>query len=233
MPKPAIDFQILRHIAESASGMRDQDTWFIVSEKHPNDDTEHHPENHDDGKVIIYWQHKAPTVDDPNTTVIYCQAVKDSRLPEVKYARIGMGPYDAETIDLLDVYAKESVAQFDPPVAHGRADAVFWSVSAVEKFLTPYYASVYGDDGGRMVEAVLRVLRPTEADLDRDAADDRAPAFAVVHLPNSEWVGENDPDVLMNLATIHGPGDVRRVRAHPRGGYDPDGAPQKVGSRDR
>lgn len=220
MSKPVVDFQVLRHIAESASGLRYQDTWFVVSEDPVF------------GKTINF-QHTEPE-ETPDTVVIQSQKVEYGQPPQVGYARIGTGTGEEGSIDLLNVSVARSEAQMDPAIAHGRADAAFWSLSAVEKFLTPYYASVYGDTGGRMVQAVLDVLRPqAAAEMEQDGAADRTQAFAVIHLPNSEYVGVDEPEALATLFSLHESGDVRRIRVRPRGGYGPDDAPQNVGSRER
>lgn len=55
------------------------------------------------------------------------------------------------------------------------ADALFWSESAMEKFLLPYYASLAG------VDAIVEVARLTQAYLDSDV-------YGLVHLPKSDYV---------------------------------------------
>lgn len=206
MKKPPVNFQILRHIAESASGMRYQDTWFIVR-------------NDPQFGVVIDWRHEEPEVDDPEATVILCEKMEYLPPPAVTLAKIGAGP---ETIDLLNVTVPPEPAQMDPGGTFG-ADAVFWSVSAVEKFLTPYYASVYGDGGGRMVEALLKVLQPGIEESIPDRPADEPPftvaapdqAFAIAHLPNSEYVGQ-DMDFAGNMFSLHPSGAVKRITPRPR-----------------
>ena len=211
MAKPHITFQILRHIAESASGMRYHKQWFVVR---------HDPVT---GPVITPYPDAQEETDD--TVVIAVDPVDYVEPPPVTYAQIGLGD---GRVDLLNVRVART-EQLDPPGLH-RADAVFWSVSAVEKFLTPYYASVYGDDGGRMVESLLRVLRPlTEAEVDGDAVAGIDPAFAITHLPNSEYVAMGAPEV-MNMFSLHRSGEVHPVHALPRDGYGA-GAAQNSGSR--
>jgi hypothetical protein len=218
MPVP-IDFQILRHIAESASGLRYQDVWFVIT-RDPR------------GGPVVTPQFTKPTVEDPDATVIFCAAVDYPPSPTVTLAQIGIDP---EVIDLLNVTVPEDPAQMDAGGTFA-ADAVFWSLSAVEKFLTPYYASVYGDEGGRMVEAVLGVLQPG-IDVILDPLADAPPytlaapdqAFAIAHLPNSEYVGET-MDLAGNLFSLHPGGAVRRIVPRPRGGYGAEGDGQS-GSR--
>ena len=202
MPKPAINFQILRHIAESASGLRYQDTWFVITQ-----DPEHGP--------LITPQPTAPVVDDPDATVIFCERVDYARPPAVTQARIGS---EGVVIDLLNVPVPAEPAQMDPAATYA-ADAVFWSLSAVEKFLSPYYASVYGDDGARMVAAILEVLKPaTSEQLRKDQVEGVNPAFAIAHLPNSEYVGVEETEIISNMFALRRNGDVHRITPRPRAG---------------
>ncbi|HZG41872.1 MAG TPA: hypothetical protein VEY93_02840 [Longimicrobium sp.] len=190
MPKPHVTFETLRLIAESASGMRNRPTWFIIKET---------PEG-----AGYSWEHTS-VEESEDTVVIYCAPVADF-VSAVDHATIGV---ETETVNLMKItveatFPHEEAGTFE-------ADAVFWSVSAVEKFLVPYYASVYGDKGPAMAKAVMDVLL-----LGRErAADDpdtEAP-FAVAHLPSSEYVGEPEGETsfVPRLATLHRGGHVRRV----------------------
>lgn len=124
MPKPKVTFQTLRFIAESASGMRDKDLYFVVS-----------------GDSAGYSWPTDPVEPTEDTVVIHCAPVADP-ISTVNCAQIAAG---GTHVDLLNVGVKAVWPHEDPGTFS--ADAVFWSVSAVEKFLVPYYASVYGDQG--------------------------------------------------------------------------------------
>ena len=197
MPKPHVTFETLRLVAESASGMRNQPTWFIIKET---------PEG-----AGYSWQHTF-VKECEDTVVIYCAPVADF-VSAVDHATIGVGK---ETVNLMKItveaaFPHEEAGTFE-------ADAVFWSVSAVEKFLVPYYASVYGDKGPEMAKAVLDVLlRGRERALDEVETEE---PFAVAHLPSSEYVGEPEAETLTlfvpRLATLHRGGHVRRVPLAPR-----------------
>jgi hypothetical protein len=189
MPKPNLTFVTLREIAESASGMRDQDLWFVVT-----------------GDPVRYTWSTKPVHAGDDTEVIYVAAVKKDPVSLVDCAMVGVPGH--KPVDLLGI----TIGPIAPhPGGTYAADAVFWSVSAVEKFLVPYYASVYGDQGPDMAQAVLDVLlRGVERAGDEE---DEAP-FAVAHLPSSEYVGEPeaDPSFVPRLAALHPGGHVRRVR---------------------
>lgn len=198
MPKPNITFVTLREIAESASGMRDQDLWFVVT-----------------GSPAKYTWSTKPVHAGDDTEVIYVAAVEDP-VSTVNRAEIGVPGH--KPVDLLGITIKPIDAH---PGGTYAADAVFWSVSAVEKFLVPYYASVYGDQGPHMAKAVMDVLLlgAKGAEGREGMVEDEAP-FAVAHLPSSEYVGEPeaDPSFVPRLAALHPGGHVRRVRlARPQG----------------
>lgn len=167
MPKPIITFQVLRHVVEAASAYRYAETWFVVSED---------PEQ---GYVITPHHTKPPHHDD--TCVYRLDPVHYGPPPQVTAASITS---QDDTVDLLDIQVKGGLF---PPGPYA-ADAVFWSVSAVEKFLTPYYASVYGDMGGEIVQALLRVLQP-EIPVSERVEGEAVQPFAIAHIPNSEYVG--------------------------------------------
>lgn len=200
MPKPNITFVTLRQIAESASGMRDQNLWFVVT-----------------GDPATYTFSTMPVHAADDTEVIFVAAVKDP-VSTVDCAQIGIA--GGEPVDLLGITVKPIGAH---PGGTYAADAVFWSVSAVEKFLVPYYASVYGDQGPKMAQAVLNVLLPPTGTAEGGEAmvEDDTP-FALAHLPSSEYVGEPDTEIsfVSRVVSLHPGGHVKRVplahRAHRR-----------------
>lgn len=192
MPKPDVTFETLRLIAESASGMRNQPTWFVIKET---------PEG-----AGYSFQH-TPVKERKDTVVIYCAPVAD-RASVVDHASIGV---KNKTVNLMNVsvqatFPHEEAGTFE-------ADAVFWSVSAVEKFLVPYYASVYGDQGPEMAKAVMDVLLLGVESADGVGRMETEAPFALAHLPSSEFVGEPEADLrfVPRLAALHTSGHVRRV----------------------
>jgi hypothetical protein len=96
-------------------------------------------------------------------------------------------------------------------------DSVFWTDGAVDMLMVPYYASVQGAGAPPYLEVLLRkwagalpatttdardLLRYLGTELERTMCrlegDEPASAatsevYAIVHLPNSEWVDEIDP----------------------------------------
>jgi hypothetical protein len=161
MPKPLIDYDLLRLVAETASSYRYMDTWLAV-------------EHDDQGNRVINVYHEDPG--DGDRVVFFVSKVDYGPSPKVDHARIGSG---APPVDLLAVKVPPR-----PPFRGGTfaADAVFWTQSAVEKFVIPYYASVYGDRADIIVSELLNVLKPSSPENASDAA------FAIAHLPSSEYV---------------------------------------------
>lgn len=163
MPKPIVTFETLREIAESASGMRNHDLWFVIS----------------GDPVVTYTWFRSKQVETDDTVVIHSAAVNDPR-PKVNFAEIGTAA--GARVDLMCI----KVGPVAPhPGGKFAADAVFWSVSAVEKFLVPYYASVYGDQGPAYAQKVM------DAMLHRDTTETEEQTYAIAHLPSSEYVTEH------------------------------------------
>jgi len=176
MPKPAVTFQVLREIAEAASGMRDKDVYFVVK----------------DGNPVTIHPHFKPQNPSDDTVVIHCAPVCDPILP---VGAASIAPPGGRPIDLLNIQVPGQGPH--PGGGHAAADAVFWSISAVEKFLVPYYASVYGDDGPRIGGTLLDLLLQT-------GLPKVQRPFAVAHLPSSEYVPVAEPGqtVVPHLALL-------------------------------
>lgn len=221
-----LHFEILRRIAETASGMRYQDTWFEVID---ND--------------VQVWDHEPERK--PDSTVIKCTAWPKPDIPQVTSAIIKSGEQE---IDLLKVKAPVHDLQGWGAVtsqAGGepmKADAVFWSASAVEKFLMPYYASTYGSMAPKAVTQLLSVFVPPGSpelegngmmelmeqsgtlpphrpmlrtpDVSVTTPPDYDQPFAVVHLPSSEYTAgtPEDDGGLPRLYTLHRSGAVKKLR---------------------
>ena len=196
MPKPNVTFETLREIAETASGLRNENLYFVIR-----------------GDPAAYTWQTTPPEPSEDTVVIHCNGVDDPP-SQVSFARIGT-PGDTP-VNLLCI----TVPPLAPhPGGTYAADAVFWSVSAVEKFLVPYYASVYGDQGPQMAQQVLQILDT--------AAAAEGDAFAVAHLPSSEYVPEYAPHlVVLNRSGRHTPVAVPAAQ-------DPNPKARTNGSRKR
>lgn len=165
-----IDYDLFRHVSERASSCRYEDVWIAVErDQEGNLIIKDYPEDPGEGDRVVY--HLSP--------------VHYGKPPQVNVANIGSGTTE---VDLLQLKVPPK-----PPFPGGTyaADAVFWTQAAVEKFLIPYYASVYGDQADTVVQELLKVLKP-------DAANPN-PAFAVAHLPSSEYVTR---DVVPSLVAI-------------------------------
>jgi hypothetical protein len=160
MPFP--NFETLRQVAECASGMRDTpNLCFVITGN--------------TFRTMTLAPGQAPPPSDLTTVYLPLTAVPDSPIM-VKQANISDVPAPGPTVNLmaLTVPAIGAYPGFGP----GPADAVFWSLSAVEKFLLPYYASVYGNQAPDIVKQVMDILEPVTTG---------PQPYAIVHLPSSEY----------------------------------------------
>jgi hypothetical protein len=176
MPKPTLHFETLRRIAETASGRRYEDLWFVVTEDEAT------------GRPQVQVQTGDPG-EREDAVVIPCAAWPRPDVPQVSAAMIASGD---SAINLLsvDVPAHDGF----PALKGMAADAVFWSASAVEKFVVPYYASVYGDTAPDVVDRLVSIFVPPGSPERGDDGGELAGAavvddanFAVIHLPSSEY----------------------------------------------
>lgn len=194
--KTQLNFQILREIAECASGMRTHDLYFRV------------PSLTGPQAFDVISDPPEPPGELPGYTLIHVEPVPDPGR-KVSVALIGDGPH---VVNLMDLKVKANAVHQGGTY---EADAVFWSVSAVEKFLVPYYASVYGDQAASYVSSVLGILLPGAGN-QSDPTDD--PAFAIAHLPSSEYTGLMMPDQAGREFVPHAAalvaGEARLVPVH-------------------
>jgi hypothetical protein len=205
---PHVDSIQLRLIAEAASGLRGTPVHFVAFESgeirevpHP-----HHPQGEppaaDGGGV-------AP----PPLEAVVVPAFTTDMVPEkppLTFAQIQAQGVEGP-IDLLDL-----------PGGLGPADAVFWSESAVEKFLIPYYASVYGNQAAKVVGDILEAFHGDRGDGGVHGGGGRltdpdALTYAMAHLPKSEYVMLSGGDNLgTSLAVIYedpdAPGELNARR---------------------
>jgi hypothetical protein len=204
MPIHIPNFEILRRVAETASGFRYKTTYVTVKSI-PD------PTATDGGGYSIAVSHEQPTQAD-DVLVFEISPVTYPEPPQVSGCSISCGQ---TTINLLEV---EIAPDPEEGFAGGtcRADAVFWSLSAVEKFATPYYASVYGDAGGQVVQTLVSSLKPAAASVtDELVPDEPSPVFALAHLPSSEYIMESEAGTQPQLYTLHLDGKARHVRRRP------------------
>jgi hypothetical protein len=187
VPKP-LTYHDLRTMAECAGGYRGEPVWMIVdsrgwrmSEREP-----------DGGEL------------EPGAVVLRCQN------PDASHRRVGhaaIGPAQSRPgitppiVDLLDLDNTKGVIGAEVR----SADAVFWSASAVEKFLVPYYASLAGNQADRHVADLLDVLDELR-DPRRSASPNDEEAFGLAHIPKSEYVQLGGVNVL-----VAGPKGARAV----------------------
>jgi hypothetical protein len=151
MAKPQLTADLLRDIAEAANGIRKHEIWFVVK---------------DVAGTLVYTIAKTDPGNPADAIVIPCLTKLKNERPQMIEIKCKARKLDGTIIDgnLLNVEGTTD-----------ECDATFWSESAVEKFLIPYYASVAGD------EAIQQLL---------DLLDDfhhKASVYALGHLPKSEY----------------------------------------------
>lgn len=88
-------------------------------------------------------------------------------------------------------------------------DALFWTESAVQKFLVPYYAAKSAADP--RVDRVIRTLLDTfngklpkkpPVDDGAPASDGTVEVFALAHLPKSEYTGETGAAAALDSLAV-------------------------------
>ena len=197
-PHRHVDSIQLRLIAEAASGIRGLPVHFVAMEDGTVREVLHpiHPEHPAaGGDAAAPDGMLPPPLEMPVVVPAFTRDVLPEK-PPLDFASIKAEGV-AERIDLLDL-----------PGGLGTADAVFWSESSVEKFLIPYYASVYGNQAARAVGDILEAFHGDRGDgAKRPGArftDPDGLTYAMAHLPKSEYVMLSDGDnVGMSLAVVY------------------------------
>lgn len=151
---------VLRQIAESASGVREP-RWFVVTYDSTSGKYLIDPRDHDPGSVA-------------GAVVIPTRSELRAKRPRIDLAVLAAEGVDP--VNLLKLQDREGKLV--------SADSVFWTESAVEKFMLPYYASVYGSDAGEKITELLKKFNG-EAPL---PVDGDSPVYALVHIPKSEYI---------------------------------------------
>jgi hypothetical protein len=171
-PVKALTYQELRKMVECAASYRGQEVYIVVDD--------------------AGWSVQMQRPDTPEgKAVIPCLSPTSPMLPPpVVLARIGTD--EQNPANLLELKDREGRLL-------GPADAVFWSPAAVEKFLVPYYASVYGDEAPKKLTELIGILGTV-----REPSNTTAGAFAVAHMPKSEYV-QVDGGMAVLEHTTEGP----------------------------
>jgi hypothetical protein len=178
--RATIPFSLLREVAEAASGTRDRPTWFVrdTATEDPKkrgiiqvfDEEPREGEDYTPGSLVIAATQDPGVMPPPPPT-------------PPSWGRLGFSR--ERSLDLMDV-----LRTIEPGRGEVAADSVFWTESAVEKFVIPYYASVAGADAAVAIQRVLKVLHrksPTPAPPGHEGEPQPGEAFALVHIPTSEY----------------------------------------------
>lgn len=158
----SMTYQDLRRMTECAASY-DGPAWIVIDETGWRVETNKPAEKA--GQVLIPYNNnrgKKP----------------QKQVPEVVTA--SMQPKDGAAVDLLSLTYKDQKL--------GPADAVFWSQAAVEKFVVPYYASVYADEAPGKLENIINVLGTVNTPSGTYGTGETLEPFALAHMPKSEYV---------------------------------------------
>lgn len=85
-------------------------------------------------------------------------------------------------------------------------DALFWTESAVQKFMVPYYAAKHASDPhvDKVIRDLLDLFDGKKKPKGRETADGTVQVFAMAHLPKSEYTTETGPAAALNaLVVLH------------------------------
>jgi hypothetical protein len=157
-----MSYQDLRRMTESAASYRGATVYIVIDDKNWDIVTE-------------------KPQDVPGRVVIPCNndlGREPRTLPPVDEAIIRAK--DTKPVDLLHLKDRHGNEL-------GAADAVFWTAAAVEKFVVPYYASVYGDEAPGKLTRIISVLGSVREPAALEAELGGEP-FALAHMPKSEYV---------------------------------------------
>jgi hypothetical protein len=170
---PVLRYRDLRGLAEYASGVRcSEPVWLAAC---------------GDGVIQHVADPASPDGLPPNVWLVRTE-VGDGRgnRDSTQFARIGREPGEWGSVDLLEIPFRGELKA---------GDSVFWTQSAVEKFMVPYYASVYAGEAATMIGAILGLLGSKQS-ISGEIEGTQYEVFAVIHLPQSEYVGVNEASAL-------------------------------------
>jgi hypothetical protein len=170
-----LNYQELRRMVEAAASYREKKVYIVVDDKGWSVETKE-PTNTDGKAVIPCMSPGRPTARPPVALAQIGTVADNPEKPPVNLLKLKLPGSDRE----------------EP------ADAVFWTPAAVEKFVVPYYASVYGDQAPKKLSDIINVLGAVRDPAARGAArSETGDAFAVAHMPKSEYVQVDEPFAVL------------------------------------
>lgn len=185
-----LDAYGMREMTEFASGVRGEEVYFVAT---PDPDTP--------GNYLIVPS-PVPVPARPDDVVVPCAtAVIQPKRPRVKKVTV--------TFELVDANGAEHTVSRDV----SQYDALFWSESAVEKFLFPYYASKYQWAAAHWLRKMSVHWFGFEPDLGSGlpqapvSGDEEVTPFAMVHYPRSDYGFESESGTSLEPG-----GDVHLLR---------------------
>lgn len=170
VPSP-VNSRELRALAEYASSFRGKDVYFTHT-KTGDWDASHEPPPNPRGQMVVHV-HNGAVPDRPRVIAGILLALRSG---------------SEHVHDKPSVVDLSNISLPGKPGRTVAADATFWSEAAVEKFLLPYYSSVYGDRADLVVPKLLNVFYPTRHGRGSPAGSGEVQAFAIAHIPKSEYV---------------------------------------------
>src|SRR6266567_2095520 len=153
----AMSASLLRRLAEAVDGYRSGDTLFVVAAwRFPHDVAGVFANRRQALEIArrrgvdygVFGPYFAPP-DSGNEMMVYslqfCPGLHDpdSWCPDTTFALSQTVPYANIKDITITIHAKEG-ASVERVLAPGQVDAVFFTLSAIDKFVMPYYTRVYG-----------------------------------------------------------------------------------------
>jgi hypothetical protein len=172
----AMSASLLRRLAEAVDGYRSGDTLFVVAAwrfpngvagvfRNPREATE--VARRRGVAYGVFGPYFAPP-DSGNEMMLYslqpCPGLHepDSWCPDTTFALSQAVPYANIKDITITIHAKDG-ASVERVLAPGEVDAVFFTLSAIDKFVMPYYMRVYGAQfTADMRAAYVRSLRASK-----------------------------------------------------------------------
>jgi hypothetical protein len=164
--------RLLRRIAEAADGLREQEVWFVSDLK--DSKLKEHKTNEGDAEALKKKHDTDTGSVDRHAVLGPCFTVN-----KIKKTKV------------IDVLWRVKGTR-DAPTLEPELDSLFWSESAIEKFLLPYYTSTQG------LEAAQNIWK---------AFDDEK-VLAIGHLPKSDSDPIKDPSAGVKFLYEKKPGEL-------------------------
>lgn len=181
---------VIRRIAEAADGVRGRENWIAFSTQEEEPERPEEKGKHFVSKAITRAEAEVEADQKPNRFAIgpfETPKKSTNRNREVTGVKVESKAENNETVMTRHIGPQD-------------ADALFWTESAIDKFLIPYYVQIHGWEYGREIAAAF----------------DSPNVDALTHLPGSEYAAKLTTNPIKGMESIIVPilpGDAKRALA--------------------